>query len=635
MPRATLVLDPAFRVAPVRRRTFGSFVEHLGRVRLQRHPRPGPPDGRRRRVPRRRDRARPRARRLDRALPGRQLRLRLPLGGRHRAGRPSARPGSTSPGTRPSPTPSASTSSCGGAAKAGRRADDGASTSARAASQEAIDLLEYCNVRGGHARVRPAPARTAPSEPHDIRMWCLGNEMDGPWQIGAQDRHGVRPPRRRDGPGDAHGRPGPRARGLRVVRLRDADVRRVGARGARPRRTTQVDYISAHAYYWETDGDLAQLPRVARSTWTTSSTPWWRRRRRARAQAGTPSGSTSRSTSGTSGTINDGESQTPPDTTGPSRRVLLEDHYSVADAVVVGGLLISLLRHTDRVHAASLAQLVNVIAPIMTEPGGRVWKQTTFHPFALTSRYAVGDVLAVRLETPRTSTPRSTATTPLVDAVATWDAEAGALSVFAVNRSVDDADDARASTCVPVRRAALVEALHDGRRRPVRQGRRSTTTRRSCPGRTRRPAGRGRSAAGRAAAGVLVHGAPGPLTPRVGRGPSAAQGPAHRSSRMQPRAPRRPDHPDSRPAGPARRRRRSRGPGTRGPASRTRRACRRSRPSGLIAAGGRPRRGSRGRSPSRRRRSSARGRGPRSAASSRTAPALAVPCSMSPTSRPV
>ena len=67
---------------------------------------------------------------------------------------------------------------------------------------------------------------------------------------------------------------------------------------------------------------------------------------------------------------------------------LLEDVYSLADAVVVGDLLITLLQHADRVRAASLAQLVNVIAPIMTEPGGAAWRQTTFYPFALTAANA-------------------------------------------------------------------------------------------------------------------------------------------------------------------------------------------------------------------------------------------------------
>ena len=79
---------------------------------------------------------------------------------------------------------------------------------------------------------------------------------------------------------------------------------------------------------------------------------------------------------------------------------LLEDVYSVVDAVVFGNLLISLLRHADRVTAASLAQLVNVIAPIMTEPGGAAWRQTTFFPFAVTSRLARGVTLELRARLP-------------------------------------------------------------------------------------------------------------------------------------------------------------------------------------------------------------------------------------------
>src|SRR5690606_42120853 len=71
----------------------------------------------------------------------------------------------------------------------------------------------------------------------------------------------------------------------------------------------------------------------------------------------------------------------------------LVDVYSVADAIVLGSLLIPLLANLDRVASASLAQLVNVIAPIMTAPGGDAWRQTTFFPFSVTSRLASGDVL--------------------------------------------------------------------------------------------------------------------------------------------------------------------------------------------------------------------------------------------------
>jgi len=109
----------------------------------------------------------------------------------------------------------------------------------------------------------------------------------------------------------------------------------------------------------------------------------------------------------------------------------------VADAVVVGNLLISLLRHTDRVHSASLAQLVNVIAPIFTEPGGGIFKQTTFHPFALTSKYAKGVVLRPAVEAPTVET-KEFGVVPSLDTVATYDAESGSLVVFAVNRNVAD-----------------------------------------------------------------------------------------------------------------------------------------------------------------------------------------------------
>ena len=102
--------------------------------------------------------------------------------------------------------------------------------------------------------------------------------------------------------------------------------------------------------------------------------------------------------------------------------------------MVVGNLLISLLRHADRVAVACLAQLVNVIAPIMTEPGGPAWRQTTFHPFAATSRYARGDVLRLAIDAPSYETERF-GEVPLVDAVATRD-DAGAV-LFVVNRSLD------------------------------------------------------------------------------------------------------------------------------------------------------------------------------------------------------
>ena len=82
----------------------------------------------------------------------------------------------------------------------------------------------------------------------------------------------------------------------------------------------------------------------------------------------------------------------------PIAPAILEEVYSVEDALAVGGVLISLLNHADRVRSACLAQLVNVIAPIMSETGGPAWRQTIFYPFAQTSRLARGDVLRAKVE---------------------------------------------------------------------------------------------------------------------------------------------------------------------------------------------------------------------------------------------
>jgi alpha-L-arabinofuranosidase len=96
-----------------------------------------------------------------------------------------------------------------------------------------------------------------------------------------------------------------------------------------------------------------------------------------------------------------------------------------------------LLKHADRVKAACLAQLVNVIAPIMTERGGPAWRQTIFFPFAITARLARGTVLRLDVESPSYDTSEY-GTVPLLDAVATID-DSGAVAVFLMNRSQDAA----------------------------------------------------------------------------------------------------------------------------------------------------------------------------------------------------
>ena len=122
----------------------------------------------------------------------------------------------------------------------------------------------------------------------------------------------------------------------------------------------------------------------------------------------------------------------------PLAPAMLEDNYTVADAVVVGNMMITLLRHSDRVTSANQAQLVNAIAPIMTEPGGAAWRQTTFYPFAQMSANARGTVLRVESLGPTFQTEQF-GDVAAIDAAATWDRASATLAVFVVNREVGTA----------------------------------------------------------------------------------------------------------------------------------------------------------------------------------------------------
>jgi alpha-N-arabinofuranosidase len=113
---------------------------------------------------------------------------------------------------------------------------------------------------------------------------------------------------------------------------------------------------------------------------------------------------------------------------------ILEDVYTFEDAVMVGCLMITLLRHVDRVKIACLAQLVNAIAPIMTKTGGPAWKQTTFYPFLHASRFGRGIVLNAAIDSPRHDT-RDFSGVPALEATAVLDEQSGGITIFAVNRS--------------------------------------------------------------------------------------------------------------------------------------------------------------------------------------------------------
>jgi len=113
----------------------------------------------------------------------------------------------------------------------------------------------------------------------------------------------------------------------------------------------------------------------------------------------------------------------------------LEDVYTLEDALVVGCLLITLLKHADRVKMACLAQLVNVIAPIMTQNGGKAWAQPTFYPFMDASLLGRGTVMTPVLECPTYKTGYGEAS--FVETVGVYNEEKGEFTVFAVNRNLE------------------------------------------------------------------------------------------------------------------------------------------------------------------------------------------------------
>jgi len=128
----------------------------------------------------------------------------------------------------------------------------------------------------------------------------------------------------------------------------------------------------------------------------------------------------------------------------PKAPRLLEDIYNAADAVVEGSLMITLLKHCDRVRSASRAQLVNVIAPIMAEKNGPAWRQTVFYPFAEAAQHAHGIAYSPVIDSPNVET-ESFGLVNALDSVITWDETNHSGLLLMVNRDASDAHKVTAS----------------------------------------------------------------------------------------------------------------------------------------------------------------------------------------------
>jgi alpha-L-arabinofuranosidase len=314
-------------------------------------------------------------------------------------------------------------------------------------AEMAVAYVEYCNLDRG-TKWSDLRRSHGYEQPHGVRYWCLGNEMDGPWQIGQlQAREYGRKAR------DVARQMRVIDRGLQLIACGSSGTNMpqylVWDREVLEECFEQVDGISLHAYYGNTRAltgnstarylamnldmdrqirevsavcDYVQaLRRSSKRLWLSFDewNVWYRAR---------------------GGDAVDGRRAFAPR--------LLEEVYNLEDALLVGGFVNTLLRNADRVRVGCLAQLVNVIAPLVTSETG-VLRQSTYHPYAWALRYARGRVLDIRVEAE--AYPISAAglqadfarndQVPFVDIVATLDTQNGQAALLMLNRDLDGARD--------------------------------------------------------------------------------------------------------------------------------------------------------------------------------------------------
>lgn len=296
--------------------------------------------------------------------------------------------------------------------------------------QEAKDLVEYCNADTDTFFANKR-RENGFEKPFGIRTWCLGNEMDGPWQIGFKTA-------------EDYGKLA--CETAKLMRLADPGIELVACGSSGYDMDTfgdweltvldhaydQIDYISMHQYYGnETncsqdylgkavhmDGfiesvaalcDAVKAKKHAKKTIHLSFDEWnvW---------------------------FHSNQDQTPPWQIAPPK---LEDIYNFEDALLVGSMLMSLQNHCDRVKIACLAQLVNVIAPIMTETGGGVFAQTIFYPFLYASTQGRGETLRAISQCDSYTSSEGTKIPYLASSVI-HNPDKKELIVFAMNRSLTE-----------------------------------------------------------------------------------------------------------------------------------------------------------------------------------------------------
>jgi alpha-N-arabinofuranosidase len=301
---------------------------------------------------------------------------------------------------------------------------------------EARKYVEYCNAPSG-SQLSELRAAHGYREPHTVKFWCLGNEMDGPWQICQKTA-------------TEYGRAAKEA--AKVMKWVDPSIQ-VAACGSSHRDMPtfgaweyevmehtfdQVDFLSLHMYFQNPRNDVREflanieiMDRFIKEAVSGCDAMAAKRRSPKRMMLSFDEWNVwykARSD----------EDHSKPGW--PIAPRLVEEIYDLQDALMVGGALITLLNNADRVKAACLAQLVNVIGAIFTEPAGAAWRQTIFHPFKLVVQHARGTVLQTRVQSAQSETKTAGMTDQIVTS-AVHNADGRKIVFFVLNREVSDSVD--------------------------------------------------------------------------------------------------------------------------------------------------------------------------------------------------
>ncbi len=297
-------------------------------------------------------------------------------------------------------------------------------------AEEARNIVEYTNHKEDSywSDLRKSHGY---KDPWNIKLWCLGNEMDGAWQMGAKTAAD-------------YGKLANEA--SKMMKWTDSSIETVLCGSSSRNSNTfgqweqtsleiaydSIDYVSLHQYYDNKADDTAsflaktlELEEFIYSVICVCDYVKAKKRTKKTIHL-----------SFDEWNVWYHSNNTPFERWSMSPHIL-EDIYNFEDALLVGAMMITLLRHCDRIKIACLAQLVNVIAPIFTENGGRIFRQTIFYPFEHLSNFGRGVALNPIIDSPKYDSKLFT-DVPYLEAIATMDEEKETMTIFCVNKSQDE-----------------------------------------------------------------------------------------------------------------------------------------------------------------------------------------------------